>query len=321
MARIFTRTGDGGTTHLGDNRTVGKDARRVSVSGVIDEATSALGVARAAAPPPVAEAILALQKDLVRMMGRISLYSPDAPLMPVDEIERRIDGIRAEVPVADAFVYPGESEAGAALHLARSTFRRAEREFVALAHEEDVSPEDLKWINRISDYVYALALWADYEETVARVTRAVAEKISDGDAPAVPHAMTLDAAKRLIRAMERAAADGGVPMAMAVCDAGGALVAFARQNGTLPVSIGLARRKAFTATQLRCPTADLADATAPGGTLWGLQADPELVVFGGGIPLYAGRILVGAVGVSGGTVAEDVAVAESAVAAWKRFLE
>jgi uncharacterized protein GlcG (DUF336 family) len=105
---------------------------------------------------------------------------------------------------------------------------------------------------------------------------------------------------------------------MAVCDPGGALVAFARQEGVLPVSVGLAQRKAFTSAQLKCATAALASLTQPGAMLWGLQADPSLVVFGGGIPLFRGDRVAYAVGVSGGTVEEDVAVAEAAVKQWQK---
>lgn len=322
MGRVYTRTGDKGTTHLGDNRVVPKDARRVVVSGTIDEATSALGVARSHTGGALADEIRALQSQLIRLMGRISLYDPDCPVPSAEEIERKIEDIRAMAAMPDVFVEPGESKAGGALHLARAIFRRAEREAVALAREEQVNPDDLRLINRLSDYVYALATWADYEERVARIARAVTERISSEGVGTGNNGvygcgeLSLDVAEALLAAMKRRAGEGTVSMAMAVCDAKGALVAFARQEGVLPVSVGLAQKKAFTAVQMRCPTADLAEATRPGAMLWGLQADPALVVFGGGIPLFHGQALAGAVGVSGGTVDEDVAVAQAALSAW-----
>ena len=107
-------------------------------------------------------------------------------------------------------------------------------------------------------------------------------------------------------------------MALAVADGNGSLVAFLRQENVLPVSVDLARKKAFTATQLKISTADLAPLVQPGGMLFGLQHERDLVVFGGGIPLWEGDQLVGAVGVSGGSVEEDVAVAQAAVEAWKK---
>jgi uncharacterized protein GlcG (DUF336 family) len=144
----------------------------------------------------------------------------------------------------------------------------------------------------------------------------VAKRLEGASEEREPGKLTLEKAELLLAARKKKAASGSVPMAMAVCDSSGNLMAFARQENVLPVSIGLAQRKAFTATQLKCATADLASLTQPGAMLWGLQADPNLVVFGGGIPLFRGSHVVGAVGVSGGTVDEDIAVAEAAINVW-----
>jgi len=316
MARLYTRIGDDGSTRLGNRQSVPKDAVRVNLYGIIDEATSALGIARAAAPAPVAEAILELQRELVKLMGRISLYDPDCPIISSTDIENKIEAIAAPMP--DVFVAPGESPSGAALHLARAVFRRAEREAVTLSREEKCDAEVFKTINRISDYLYALAVWADYETCVGKIAKTVVKRLEGFTEGRAPDKLTLEKAELLLFAMKKKAALGAVPMAMAVCDAGGDLVAFARQENVLPVSIGLAQRKAFTATQLKCATADLAPLTQPGAMLWGLQADPGLVVFGGGIPLFRGSQVVGAVGVSGGTVDEDITVAQAAIDAWNR---
>lgn len=131
-------------------------------------------------------------------------------------------------------------------------------------------------------------------------------------------AMKQELARKMIAAMDKKALEVGVPMAMAVCDPDGSLVAFERQVNVLPVSIGLSRKKAFTAIALKMPTSNLANLTQPGQELWGLHNDPELVVFGGGIPLVKDGAVVGAVGVSGGSVAEDISVAEAGVACWMR---
>ena len=323
MGRLYTRVGDEGYTRLGNKQSVPKDAARVNLYGVIDEAASALGVARATAPAPVAEAILELQRELVKLMSRISLYEPNCAIVLSSDIENRIEAIREIVPMPDVFVEPGESPSGAALHLARAMFRRAERACVAFFREEESDAEVLRTINRISDYIYALAAWADYEERVYRITRIVAKSLEfeqgDGCQAHEKHekcGLGLADAEALISKMKEKATEISVPMAMAVCDSNGNLVAFARQENVLPVSIGLAQRKAFTSTQIKCATADLASLTQPGAMLWGLQADPNLVVFGGGIPLFCGSHVAGAVGVSGGTVDEDIAVAEAAINIW-----
>lgn len=108
----------------------------------------------------------------------------------------------------------------------------------------------------------------------------------------------------------------GVPMAVAVADAEGGAQWFARMDGTLPVSTELAMSKAYTAAALRMPTHELGPLTQPGGALYGIQNGhgDRIVVFGGGFPLRLDGRVVGAVGVSGGTVAEDMRVAAAALA-------
>jgi len=177
MGRVYTRTGDGGLTRLGSGESVPKDAARVRLYGVLDEAASALGIARSQAPGPVAHAIRELQRAMVKLMGRISLYDLNCPVISSTEIENKIEAVRAIVPMPDVFVESGDSPAGAALHLARSIFRRAEREAVTLSREEECDAEVLKTINRISDYIYALAVWADYETRVRQIARAVLERL------------------------------------------------------------------------------------------------------------------------------------------------
>ena len=321
MGQVYTRTGDKGTTHLGNNTVVPKDARRVATNGIIDEATSALGIGRSHATEPVANAIRELQPQLIKLMARISLYDPDMPMWSASDLEAKIEEIRKIVPMPDVFVYPGDSKAGGALHFARTIVRRAEREAVALAREEGFSPVDMQFINRLSDYVYALATWADHEEQVGRIVRLIVgeEEPRPGKGGLeMSCAMEQALARKMIAAMNEKATKVGVPMAMAVCDADGSLVAFERQVNVLPVSIGLARKKAFTAIQLKMPTANLANLTQPGQELWGLHNDSNLVVFGGGIPLVKDGLVVGAVGVSGGSVAEDISVAEAGAACWKQ---
>lgn len=108
----------------------------------------------------------------------------------------------------------------------------------------------------------------------------------------------------------------GQPMNVAVVDAGGHLVAFARMDGAIRASIDIATRKAVTSVLMELPTAALMPLVQPGAELYGLeQTAGGMVAFGGGIPLTRDGVLVGAVGVSAGSVEQDVSVAEAAVAA------
>lgn len=130
--------------------------------------------------------------------------------------------------------------------------------------------------------------------------------------------LTLAAARRMIAAVEQEAREMGVALSVAVVDAGDQLVAFARMDAADLVSIDLARDKAFSALVNRMPTRDLAALVQPGAEFYGYEslAGGRMVVFAGGMPLERGGVLVGAVGVSGGTTDEDQRAVEAAIAAF-----
>ena len=132
--------------------------------------------------------------------------------------------------------------------------------------------------------------------------------------------LTMDDAKRMLQAGEAAAASIGIAYNIAVVDAGGNLLAFVRQDGALIGSIDLAIGKAVTARIFDKPTSLLAELAQPGAPLFGIQEtnSGQVVIFGGGIPVISDGVIVGAVGASAGTVEQDIAVAEAAVAAISR---
>ncbi|HWE14786.1 MAG TPA: heme-binding protein [Solirubrobacteraceae bacterium] len=130
--------------------------------------------------------------------------------------------------------------------------------------------------------------------------------------------VTLGAGQAVVEAARSKAAQIGVPMNIAVVDEGGNLVAFARMDDAWLGSIDIAQNKAYTARAFDMPTKDLAPLVLPGGPLYGIEVSNRgrLIVFAGGIPLIAGSRVVGAIGVSGGTVEQDQEVAEAGVAAF-----
>ncbi|ASK64310.1 DNA polymerase III subunit delta' [Virgibacillus phasianinus] len=127
--------------------------------------------------------------------------------------------------------------------------------------------------------------------------------------------MTLDLAKKLIDGAEKEAKKIDVPMVVSIMDEGGNLIAVHRMDDAWLASIDIAQNKAWTSVALKMPTSDLAEATVPNAELYGLNTTNQgkIVVFGGGIPLVKDGKVVGAVGVSGGAVAQDTQVAEAAV--------
>jgi uncharacterized protein GlcG (DUF336 family) len=130
--------------------------------------------------------------------------------------------------------------------------------------------------------------------------------------------LTFADAERILAAGLAKADEIGQPMNVAVVDAGGHLLAFGRQDGAIRASIDISQRKAVTSVLMNAPTAALTALVQPGAELYGLeQTAGGMVAFGGGIPIYRDGELVGAVGVSAGSVEQDVTVAEAAVAAAK----
>ncbi|MDY6996413.1 MAG: heme-binding protein [Actinomycetota bacterium] len=128
-------------------------------------------------------------------------------------------------------------------------------------------------------------------------------------------ALTLTQAQAVVEAAIAKAHEIGQPMNIAVVDDGGHLIAFARMDGAIKASIDISTRKATTSVLMNAPTAALTDLVQPGAELYGLeQLSGGLVIFGGGIPLEIDGVVVGAIGVSAGSVTQDVAVAEAGVA-------
>jgi uncharacterized protein GlcG (DUF336 family) len=129
--------------------------------------------------------------------------------------------------------------------------------------------------------------------------------------------LTFTDAQIVLEAGLKKADEIGQPMNVAVVDGGGHLLAFGRQDGAIRASIDISQRKALTAILMNCPTDELTPLVQPGAALYGLeQTAGGMVTFGGGIPLYRGGELVGAVGVSAGTVDQDVTVASAAAEAF-----
>lgn len=159
LTKIVTRTGDEGTTGLGDGTRVGKDAPRVAVLGEIDELNSAIGVVLAEPiPEAIRKPLLAVQNDLfdlgaeMSIPGRATLWNAH-----VIELERRIESLRKPLPALKEFILPGGTRAGAACHLARAVCRRAERSLVALGRVEGVSALSIQYVNRLSDFLFIAA--------------------------------------------------------------------------------------------------------------------------------------------------------------------
>lgn len=159
LSRIVTRTGDGGTTGLGDGSRVGKDDRRIAALGDLDELNAAIGVVQAEAPPAAVAAVLTeIQHDLFEVGGELCIPGYENLVGDrIDWLETMISEHLADLPDLDEFILPGGCRAAALAHQARTIARRAERSIVALAHVASVRAEPLAYLNRLSDLLFVLA--------------------------------------------------------------------------------------------------------------------------------------------------------------------
>ena len=163
LSKIYTRTGDDGTTGLGDGTRTAKDSPRVEAYGTVDEANSAIGVVLShdSVPDSVRVSLTDVQHDLFELGGELCIpgYSAITTEM-IDRLEQDLDAHNSDLPALTDFILPGGSPAAAACHLARTIVRRAERRTKSLADAEPVRNEVLRYLNRLSDllFVYSRVL-------------------------------------------------------------------------------------------------------------------------------------------------------------------
>ena len=159
LSKIYTKTGDDGTTGLGDGSRVAKDSARVAAYGTVDEANSTIGLLLSApVPDDVRELLTTVQHQLFDLGGELCIPGHAAITdTDVAALERQLDHYNDPLPPLKDFILPGGGEAAARCHLARTIVRRAERETVTLARHEAVRPEAVRYLNRLSDLLFVLA--------------------------------------------------------------------------------------------------------------------------------------------------------------------
>ncbi|HWR29033.1 MAG TPA: cob(I)yrinic acid a,c-diamide adenosyltransferase [Negativicutes bacterium] len=325
--KVYTKTGDEGQTSLLSKQRVFKDHVRVEAYGTVDEASAAMGLAKSMLSESWAVDILQrIQVELIDLNADLAtefLQEKEYRITGnhVCRLEAVIDSLEQKRIPQPYFVVSGACTASAALDLSRTMVRRAERCVVRLKKAEDVSTPVALYLNRLSDLLYVLARCVEQEQIVAIVKRKVLSVLQEKN----PETMNggcdflLSKAKIILEAAERKAVEIGVPMVIAVVDMGGNLVAQHRMNGSLLASVSISLDKAYTAAALKMPTHEAAALAVPGQSLFGLNTTVggRLVVFGGGFPIVEDGTMIGGLGVSGGSVEEDMSVATAGLAALK----
>ncbi|TAL96923.1 MAG: cob(I)yrinic acid a,c-diamide adenosyltransferase [Rhodanobacter sp.] len=160
LSKIYTRTGDDGSTGLGDGSRVGKDSLRVNAYGTVDELNCTIGIVLATdgVSDEVREVLTQVQHDLFDLGGELCI--PGMATVNDSDIERLehvLDQINAPLPPLKEFILPGGGMAAACGHLARTVCRRAERTVIALAREEDIRSQPQRYLNRLSDLLFVIS--------------------------------------------------------------------------------------------------------------------------------------------------------------------
>ena len=178
--KIYTRKGDGGETSLMGRGRVKKDDPRVAAYGDVDETNACLGLVRATPPEDFDDLLARIQRDLFTIGGALATPAPQRlktaqkhklllPAKRIEALEQAIDDAERHLPPLRAFVLPGGSPKGAALHLARTVCRRAERSVVRLARKAPIAKDIIVYLNRLSDLLFVLSRQANHEAGVGEV--------------------------------------------------------------------------------------------------------------------------------------------------------
>jgi uncharacterized protein GlcG (DUF336 family) len=226
----------------------------------------------------------------------------------VTYLETIIDCYQELVGPQKGFIIPGRTPSSAALHIARTVVRRAERLLVGLTGEYFVSDYILKYINRLSDALFILARAEEQNCFIKEVAKAVLERLNGGG---YGNSVTLSTAKKLAEEAGKKASELGVPVVISILDVGGNPVLVHRMDNSLLASIDVSINKAYTAVSLRTPTSSLTSQIQPGAPLYGLQNTNanRIVTFGGGYPIKDNNRIIGGIGVSGGSIEQDMEIA------------
>ena len=175
ITKVYTRTGDGGTTALGGGQRVAKDGARIEAYGTVDELNSHLGMAVATGlTEELTRELATIQNQLFHLGSDLCILEEDKATMPVPSIEERhvtalerlMDTLSERLEPLENFILPGGSAGAAQLHVARTVCRRAERRLVTLAGEETIGGQTIVYLNRLSDTLFVMARYENYQRGI-----------------------------------------------------------------------------------------------------------------------------------------------------------
>lgn len=326
MANIYTKTGDEGKTSLYGGTRVSKDSKRVECYGTVDELNSMIGLASThTTSDEIYSKLKKIQADLFLLGAEIASDENGRKKLKdrisennISELESWIDKCTEINGNQVAFVVPGKNTVSAVLHVARTIARRGERLLISLSNDEDIRIELRKYLNRISDTLYAFARLEETNMLIEQVTKEVITNMENKNE--LPK-LDLEVSIKMAEYAFEKSRELNVPITFSVVDSGGNLILFNRMENALLVSTDISINKAYTSNAVKLPTHEIAKLVQPGEVLYGLQDtnSNKIVIFGGGFPYKVNNEVLGGIGVSGGSVDEDMEIALYALNKLREF--
>lgn len=316
--------GDDGKSTLSSELKISKSDPRFAFLGALDELSAAIYVYKSALGGD-----LTLETDkILETLKSISdgVYSPRNASFSVAEND--VSYLEERIKQVGKGDYAPKTEIACKVNVARAVARRAEREAVRTNERFAVSKDTIKYLNRLSDYLRSLTIRLDGENNNTANAAMVNTETSDKSggkkteqteesgivAEVVKRIMeqrvlSLETAKKIIEKVEKESRNRGKKAVICVCNEQGNPIAVHVMDGAFLISFDVAVKKAYTAVALKMPTLKLNELVKSGQTFYGLQNLDKVMTIGGGVPLYRNGILLGGLGVSGGTGEEDDSLA------------
>ena len=213
----------------------------------------------------------------------------------------------------DEYKIPEENEEVLTAYLLYIIIKKIQRRFTMLSKNREIKLELINYINKSRDFSHIVYKSLQEKIMIKYVVELISEKLSSLDIDN----LSLEKARKIIRAGEKKAKEMNLPAVFAIVNSEGNLIIEERMDNAILVSIDVAYKKAYTAAALKLNTEDLTALVQPGAMFYGLQSDPKYIVFGGGMLLKVDGKIVGAVGVSGGSAQEDMEIAKACVKAFE----
>lgn len=325
---FYTKTGDKGVTDLVHTKNVSKSDDRIQLEGTIEELISHIGLVKTLISDGETIRFLEkIQENLqILMAGVADPYKRDYKLNDdaTEALEREMDRLEGLFSCPKEGILPGKCQVSAQIDVTRTVARRAERALAAVSVKFGADSRSKKYLNRLADYFYVLARYEDVtqnEEKALETMTTNSETLVSADEAVIQAVLqrigaqgriTLESAKKLIEKIEQEAFRRGKKAVIAICGPDGNPIAVHVMDGAFLVSFDVALKKAYTSVAVKMSTMELSKLAQPGGTFYGVDKmdGGKIVIFGGGVPLKVNDMILGGLGISGGTGEEDHSLAE-----------